>query len=138
MKTGASAVFNPLETDVGKAIAARTDALRAEIAFDCVGSQASFDTAVQVTGRRARICIVGLALKPIEVPFARLWGHKKELTFSTGYDDEFPAAIAYLADKRVKVEKLVSSKIKLEDLVEKGMKSLISDPGNYIKVLVYP
>jgi (R,R)-butanediol dehydrogenase/meso-butanediol dehydrogenase/diacetyl reductase len=138
LKTGASAVFNPLETDVGKTIAGRTDGLRAEVAFDCVGSQASFDTAVQVTGRRARICIVGLALKPVEVNFARLWGHEKELTFSTGYNDEFPAAIAYLADKRVKVEALISSKIKLEDLVEQGMKRLISDPGNYIKILVYP
>jgi (R,R)-butanediol dehydrogenase / meso-butanediol dehydrogenase / diacetyl reductase len=137
-KTGASAVFNPFEADVGKIIAARTDGLRAEIAFDCVGSQASFDTAVQVTGRRARICIVGLALRPVEVPFARLWGHEKELTFSTGYDGEFPAAIAYLADKRVKVEELVSSRIKLEDLVEQGMKPLISDPSNFIKVLVYP
>jgi (R,R)-butanediol dehydrogenase/meso-butanediol dehydrogenase/diacetyl reductase len=138
LKTGASDAFNPVETDVGKAIAARTDGLRAEIAFDCVGSQASFDTAVQVTGRRARICIVGLALKPVEVPFARLWGHEKELTFSTGYDDEFPPAIAYLADKRVKVEPLVSSRIKLDDLVEKGMKALISDPSHFIKVLVYP
>ncbi len=136
-RTGASAAFNPIEADAGKMIAAQTDGLRAEVAFDCVGTQASFDTALKVTGRRARICIVGLALKPVEVPFARLWGHEKELTFSTGYDGEFPAAIAYLNDRRVKVEELVSSRIKLEDLVERGLKPLISDPGNYIKVLVY-
>jgi (R,R)-butanediol dehydrogenase/meso-butanediol dehydrogenase/diacetyl reductase len=138
LETGASAVFNPIEGDVGRKIAALTEGLRAEIAFDCVGTQPSFDTAVQATGRRARICIVGLALKPVEVPFARLWGHEKELTFSTGYDGEFPAAIAFLADKRVKVEALVSSRIKLENLVEQGMKPLISDPSRYIKVLVYP
>ena len=115
-----------------------TEGLRADLAFDCVGNQSSFDTAVKVTGRRAGICVVGLALKPIEVPFIRLWGHEKEITFSSGYEDEFPAAISYLADKRVRVEKLISERIKLDDLVEKGIAPLIEEPGKYIKVLVYP
>ena len=79
-----------------------------------------------------------LALKPIEVPFIRLWGHEKEITFSSGYEDEFPAAISYLADRRVKVEKLISERIELDDLVEKGITPLIEEPGRYIKVLVYP
>ena len=80
-----------------KAIGELTDNLRADWAFDGVGNQASFDTAVKVTGRRAVICIVD-STKPIEVPFIRLWGHEKELVFSSGYEDEFPAAIQYLAD----------------------------------------
>ncbi|RJR18484.1 MAG: 2,3-butanediol dehydrogenase, partial [Desulfobacteraceae bacterium] len=83
LRTGASAVFDPQKDDAGAAIGSLTGGLRVDVAFDCVGIQASFDTAVQVTGRRSRICIVGLALKPVEVPFARLWGHEKELTFST-------------------------------------------------------
>jgi len=137
-KTGANAVFDPTTVDTGKEIGDLTDGLRADIAFDCVGNQSSFDTAVKVTGRRAKICVVGLALKPISVPFIRLWGHEKELTFSSGYQDEFPAAIAYLEDGRVKVDTLISEKIKVKDLVEKGIKALIEHPDQHVKILVNP
>jgi (R,R)-butanediol dehydrogenase/meso-butanediol dehydrogenase/diacetyl reductase len=137
-ETGAAAVIDPAETDSGKEIGALTEGLRADLAFDCVGNQSSFDTAVRVTGRRALICVVGLALKPIEVPFIRLWGHEKEITFSSGYEDEFPAAIAYLADRRVKVDRLISGTIKLDDLVEKGIQPLIHEGEKHIKILVYP
>lgn len=137
-KTGATAVFNPTEADPGKEIAKLTDGLRADMAFDCVGNQSAFDTAVKVTGRRAVICVVGLALKPIEVPFMRLWGHEKELIFSSGYEDEFPAAIALLADRRVEIEDLISARIKLDDLVSKGIKALMEEADKYLKILVYP
>ena len=137
-KTGATAVFDPTEADPGKEIAKLTDGLRADTTFDCVGNQSAFDTAVKVTGRRGIICVVGLALKPIQVPFMRLWGHEKELIFSSGYEDEFPAAISYLADGRVKVEELVSDRIPLEDLVEKGIERLLHEGEKHVKILVYP
>jgi (R,R)-butanediol dehydrogenase/meso-butanediol dehydrogenase/diacetyl reductase len=137
-RTGATAVFDPTDADPGKEIAKLTDGLRADMAFDCVGNQSAFDTALKVTGRRGVICVVGLALKPIQVPFMRLWGHEKEITFSSGYEDEFPAAISYLADGRVKVEELISERIPLEDLVEKGLERLLQESDKYIKILVYP
>ena len=137
-KTGATAVFDPTGADPGKEIAKLTDGLRADMAFDCVGNQSAFDTALKVTGRRGVICVVGLALKPIQVPFMRLWGHEKEITFSSGYEDEFPAAISYLADGRVKVEELISERIPLEDLVEKGLEALLKEGEKHIKILVYP
>ena len=137
-KTGATAVFDPTQTDAGKAIGDLTDGLRADWAFDCVGIQALFDTAVKVTGRRAVICVVGLALKPIEVPFIRLWGHEKEIVFSNGYENEFPAAISYLADGRVNVEPLITARIKVDDLVDKGIKEPIEHGSDYVKILVYP
>lgn len=137
-KTGANAVIDPTAVDAGKEIGELTGGLRADVAFDCVGNQSSFDTVVKVTGRRAKICIVGLALKPISVPFIKLWGHEKEIIFSSGYQDEFPAAIAYLEDGRVKVDSLISGKIEVKDLVEKGIKALIQHPDKHVKILVKP
>ena len=137
-KLGAFAVIEPGREDPGKAIAGHTDNLRADIAFDCVGIQPSFDTALKVTGRRGRICVVGLSLKPIQVPFIRLWGHEKEITFSSGYENEFPAAISLLADQRIQVEPMVSARITLDEFIEKGMKPLIESPAENIKILVYP
>jgi (R,R)-butanediol dehydrogenase / meso-butanediol dehydrogenase / diacetyl reductase len=138
LKTGATAVFNPTEIDASKEIGEFTEGLRADIAFDCVGNQSSFDTAVKTTGRRGMICVVGLASKPVEVPFIRLWGHEKQISFSSGYENEFPTAIAFLADRRVTVEPLISARIVLNDLVEKGIKPLMEEPDKNIKILVYP
>jgi len=135
-KMGASAVFDPTQCDVGKELSKYTNKLKADCVFDCVGNQASFDTAVIVGGRRAVICIVGLALKPIQVPFLRLWGQEKEIVFSSGYNDEFPTCINYLADGRVKVDELITSKIDLADYVDKGVKELIYNGDKQIKILV--
>lgn len=138
LRFGAKAVFNPLEQDVGKEIALLTDNLRCKIAFDCVGNQSSFDTAIKATGRRGLIMMVGLALEPIEVPFSRLWGHEKETSTSTGYCNEFPSAIGLMLDKRVDVEAMVSAKIQLKDLVKKGIVELIRSPEDHCKILVTP
>ena len=121
-----------------KPISDLTEGLRAEVAFDCVGNQPAFDTAIKVTGRRGIICVAGLSLKPIQVPFMRLWGHEKEITFSSGYENEFPAAIGLLADGRIDVESLISARIQLADLVEKGVIPLIKEADRYVKILVYP
>lgn len=137
-RTGATAVLDPTRTDIGKEIAGLTGGRRADRGFDCVGTQDSFDAAAKVTGRRAVICVVGVATKPIEVPFGRLLTHEKELTFSNGYEDEFPTAINYLSDGRVNVERIISAHIKLDDLVEKGMKGLIEHADQHLKVLVTP
>lgn len=135
---GANAVLNPTEMDIGKEISRLTDGLRADIAFDCVGTKQTFESCVKATGRRAKICVVGLAMKPIEVAFMRLWAHEKELTFSQGYDGEFPAAINFLADGRVKVDDFITKIISLDDFVERGIKGLLNDPDKNVKILVKP
>ncbi len=138
LKLGASKVIDPSAQDAGKAVARETDGLRADASFDCVGNQASFDTAVKTTGRRGVICMAGMAMKPIAVPMLSLWGHEKEITTSTGYENEFPAALALMADGRVNVLDMVSDRIKLPDLLEAGYRPLMEDPANHLKVLVYP
>jgi len=135
---GANEVFDPMKVDVGKEIADKTDGLRVDVAFECVGNQGAFDTALRITGRRAMIVMVGMAIKPLEVPFLRLWGHEKEVTTCTGYVDEYPTALSLLADRRVKVEPMITGRIKLEEFVDKGIKEMIQHPENHIKILVEP
>ena len=137
-KLGADETIDPTKDDAGKVIAGHTNNMRADRAIDCAGIQASFDTALKATGRRGLICIAGLSLKPIEVPFLRMWGHEKELTFTTGYEDEFPAAIAYLADGRVKISDMITSKISLDNFMKDGVDVLMKEAEKHIKILVYP
>src|SRR4030042_1382522 len=135
---GANEAFDPAQGGVEKEIAERTEGLRVDVAFECVGNQSAFDTAVRVTGRRAMIVMVGMALKPLEVPFLRLWGHEKEISTCTGYVDEYPTALALLADRRIMVEPMITQKIKLSEFVEKGIQQMIQHPENHVKILVAP
>ena len=135
---GADDIFDPTGCDVGKEIAEKTGNLRVDVAYECVGNQAAFDTAVRVTGRRAMIVMVGMALKPLEVPFLKLWGHEKEITTCTGYVDEYTGALAFLSSRRVLIEPMITAKIRLDDLVEKGLIEMVRNPKNHIKILVAP
>lgn len=137
-KLGATHVIDPYEQDPGKTVGEMTNRMRADVAIDCVGIQASFDTAVKVTGRRGVICVAGLSLKPIEAPFLRLWSHEKEIVFTQGYETEFPTAISLLANKRVKTEEMVTRRIGLDGLVKEGIEELMGNPGEQVKILVYP
>lgn len=136
-RLGARETFDPTKGNVGKEIAALTEGLRVDVAFDCVGSQSSFETAVSVTSRRGRICIVGMALKPIAVSFMRLWSHEKKVIFASGYEEDFSTALKLLSDLRVKVRDLVTDRVNLKDLVQ-SFGALRKDPANHIKVMVIP
>ncbi len=137
-KLGATEVFDPTEGDAGKMIHPLTDGLRADIAFECVGKAASLETALKISGKGARIVIAGIFTNPVEFPFIRMQAHEKELIGSSAYPDEFPAAINFLADGRVKVDSLISSRIKLDEIIEKGFKELIENPAKHIKIIVSP
>jgi (R,R)-butanediol dehydrogenase/meso-butanediol dehydrogenase/diacetyl reductase len=52
--------------------------------------------------------------------------------------DEYPAALALLADRRVRVEPMITEKIQLEDIIEKGLLEMVRNPERYIKILVAP
>jgi (R,R)-butanediol dehydrogenase/meso-butanediol dehydrogenase/diacetyl reductase len=59
-------------------------------------------------------------------------------SFSHIYDEDFAAAVALLGDGRIRAEPLITARIPLADLVEKGLKQLISSKSNNIKILVSP
>ena len=135
---GAGETFDPGSSKPAKAIRDATDGWGADIAIDCVGSQSSFDVALKATRRRGVICVAGVALKPISVPFGQLLAHEKEVIFTNAYEDDFRTSLALLADGRVDVESLISARISLDDLVEKGMKALLDHADRYVKILVHP
>lgn len=136
---GATEGFDPREGDVGKSIGNLTDGIRADIAFECAGPPAAMLTALRVSGRGGKIVEIGVMMENCDFPFNTLWMHEKTIITSQGYTDEFPTALSLLADGRVRTEPLVTARIKLDDIIEKGFKELLSERRNeYIKVLVTP
>jgi len=138
-KLGATAVYDPMEVDAGKEIAKLTDGLRADVTIECVGSAPTILLALRVSRRAGRIVLVGIAVKPVEFPFDSLLWAEKELIPVQGYVDEYPAAISLLASGKIDSDTLITDKIKLDDIVEKGFKLLDSEQTvEHIKILVSP
>lgn len=138
LKLGATKVFNPLEVDAGREIAKLTDNLRANKVIECAGIPATINMTLTLSGRAAKIVLVGISPTPVEFAFDRLLFLEKEITTVQGYVDEFPIAIFLLASGQVNVEPMISGKIKLTDIVEKGFGTLINHPEENIKILVSP
>lgn len=137
---GATAVVNPKEVDSGKTIAELTEGRRADVAFECAGPCDALLLAETVVGRGGTIVEVGQMMGSCEFPFSSLWMREKTIVTSQGYVNEFPAAISFLANGKVKCDPLmISAKIVLDDVIEKGIKELLSERRTeHCKILVSP
>lgn len=114
---GATEVINPSKVDPGKAIAELTEGRRADIVFECAGPSDAMLLAETVSGRGGTIVEVGVMHTTCNFPFFNLFLREKTIITSQGYVDEFPAAISFLATRRVKCDPmLISAKIKLDDV----------------------
>ncbi|KAF2825702.1 GroES-like protein [Ophiobolus disseminans] len=134
---GAHHVIDPLACDtvvVAKELSGRDGP---DIVFDCAGMPASLKTAC--TTVRARGTVVNVAIWEKEVPFNpnMLVFREAKYTAVLGYQrKDVQAVIDYLAAGKLNPAKMITSKIKLEDLVEGGIKALIRDKESHVKILV--
>ena len=106
-----------------------------DIFIDAAGVQASFDTGINSLRNGGTAVLVALFAK--EVIHDALNQALREITVKgiIGYRNIFPQVIALINSGRLPVEKLVTSVIELDDIVEKGFQALIKSPTE-VKILV--
>jgi (R,R)-butanediol dehydrogenase/meso-butanediol dehydrogenase/diacetyl reductase len=139
LQLGATAVFDPTQGDPGKEIARLTGGLRAEVTLECAGSQEAMLLTPVVTARGGIIVQIGVMIGTCNFPFALSWAREQSIIPSNAYDIEFPMALDLLANKKVQVDPMISAKINLGDIVEKGFRELTGpQKTEHIKILVFP
>ncbi len=134
---GAQAAFDAKQA-VDKEIAAATGGRRADVVFECTGSIAGIETALRVSGKAGRVVIVGIYRDTSPAPWARLQAHEKEVIGSSAYTDEFPAALQLLASGAVQSAPLITDRIGLEEIEQRGLRALLEEPARHLKILVHP
>ena len=139
-KLGASLVINPTEGDAGKAVSKMTGGKRADVVFECAGSPKAMTSATMICAKGGTIVEVGLMTESCNFSFFNLFAREQTVTTSQGYlGDEYLAAMSYLASGRVKCDEMISARIKLDDIMEKGILELIGDKRyDHCKILVSP
>ncbi|KAK5018771.1 hypothetical protein LTR60_000499 [Cryomyces antarcticus] len=108
-----------------------------DIVFDCAGVPASLVTACQAV--KARGTVVNVAIWEKEVPFQPNMLVFREAKYCAvlGYQRvDFEAVIQALGSGALKPASMITRKIKLEDLVEGGIKTLVSQKDKHVKILV--
>ncbi len=134
-KLGAE-VIDPAEVDVVEEVRKRTGGDGVDVTIETAGQPSTVAMALQATRTQGRIVEVGIFEEPVTLELNDLVFKERELIGIMNNGGEFPQAIQMLADGRVDPDPMISSRIPLEEVVEKGFKACIENKQGNIKVIV--
>jgi (R,R)-butanediol dehydrogenase/meso-butanediol dehydrogenase/diacetyl reductase len=135
----ATSVFNPFEdVEYTNHILDATNGIGVDAAIECTGKEAAINDCFKVLKRRGTYIQVGLNVGNVQVdPF--IWAHKElNLIGIWAYHVyDFPKAMDLVASGKFPISKVITKKIKLENVVKDGFERLISDKeGKELKIIV--
>ena len=137
LKAGATAVLDPTEIDVVAKVKELTNG-GADVVFECVGSDKTAPVAVELARSNGKVVIVGIFEKAAPLNFNTLSFTERQVIGSLAYYGDFTPSIELISDGRINVEPLITGKISIDDIVEKGFEELVNRKEENIKIIVRP
>jgi (R,R)-butanediol dehydrogenase/meso-butanediol dehydrogenase/diacetyl reductase len=132
-----TAAFDPAVTDVAAEVIDRTDGMGADCAVECSGSQAGLDACVAAVRRAGTVAVVAIHLGDRTVqPEGWVW---RDLTVAGVWSFriwETPKILAQIAAGILPVERIVTSRIDVSDVVSAGIERLGDPESGEVKILV--
>jgi len=136
-RLGVSAAFDPLCTDVAEEARARTGGLGVDISIECAGSQPALDTCVDATRPAGAVAQIALHVGPRSV-LPETWT-VKDLTICGTWSFKFydaPRFLRQVASGKLPIERVITSRIPIEEVVPRGIEVLADPAGDQVKILV--
>jgi L-iditol 2-dehydrogenase len=134
----ADAALDPTDHAPSTIVTRWLGGIGADIVFDTASSAASFGMALALLQRGGRYVDVGEAVRPVEFDLNMLAFYEIELTgVNMHLTRNFDAALDALQSGAVRVEPLISAHYRLED-APAAFAALMTDPGQFVKVLLSP
>ncbi len=131
-ESGADLVIDAAKTDPLAAVREATNSLWADIAFDCAGSPATFQQAIDMVQNGGKVILVGEYEQPVT------WNPtivvNKSLSLIGTWAGHFPGAIEFLQIGQAKVRPLITHRFPL-DHAKEAFETQLNAP-EAIKVLV--
>lgn len=133
----ADAVVDPANEDLAAIVAERTDGRGAEVAFDAAGVGVVVKQLLDVLGAGGRLEVVAIHTKPVELDIVGgLTMQDRVMGSSIGYAGDHAEAIELVQSGKVDLAPFITSKIVVDDIIEKGFERLITNKDNEVKILV--
>ncbi|MDR3225213.1 MAG: 2,3-butanediol dehydrogenase [Clostridiales Family XIII bacterium] len=135
---GADAVFDPAECDAAEEIKRRTGG-GVDIAFEVTGSKSGFDIGMKSLRYAGTFVITSIWEEEISVNLNDIVYPEINIVGTISSVKNFPMTIKLIADGRINADYVVTSKIHLDEIVEKGIDVLTGpEKKKHAKILVTP
>jgi (R,R)-butanediol dehydrogenase/meso-butanediol dehydrogenase/diacetyl reductase len=134
---GAASILNPRETDVVAELKERTGGIGVDVAIECAGNERALATCVDATRKHGTVVQTGLHVGPATVT-PMVWAEHDLSIIGTWCFRvfDFPRITAQIASGALPVEKVITRRTRLADVVDEGFEALIDPRGDQLKVLV--
>jgi (R,R)-butanediol dehydrogenase/meso-butanediol dehydrogenase/diacetyl reductase len=132
-------VIDPTEVNVVEEVMKLTAGKGVDAAFETTGVQSGFETALMSVNKGARVVVTSIWEKEVNLHLNNLVLAEKEIIGTLAYNrGVFPATISLIEDGRIDASKMITKKVKLEDVVKEGFEELVKNKDQHIKILVTP
>ncbi|MEJ9211845.1 2,3-butanediol dehydrogenase [Bacillus smithii] len=136
LELGATAVINPKNEDPVQKLLELTDG-GVDVSFEVTGVPAVLQQAVDSTAFEGETVIVSIWEKEANLLPNNIVLKERNVKGVIAYRDIFPAVMNLMKQGYFPAEKLVTKKIKLDQIVEEGFEKLIKEKDQ-VKILVKP
>ncbi|CQR73477.1 Sorbitol dehydrogenase [Sporomusa ovata DSM 2662] len=137
LQVGANEVLDPSKIDVVARIKELTHG-GADVVLDCVGSDKATPTAIECARSAGKVVIVGIYERETALNFNALSFTERDVKGCLAYYGEFAPAIQLISDGRIDVEPMITGKISIDDIIEKGFEELVNRKEQNVKIIVRP
>lgn len=134
---GVDAVLDPTATDVVAELRERTGGRGVDAALECSGNEQALRACLEAVRARGAVAQVGLHGRDAAIDVMAMTRREVTLTGVWGYSvHDWPRISAQVESGSFPVERVVTSTIGLEEIVELGFEPLADPASDEIKVLV--
>lgn len=130
-------LLDPRSTDVAAALKDLTGGIGVDAVIECSGNEIALQTALASVRAAGSVSQTGLHTRPAAIDPMVLSERDITLRGTWCYPvTDWPRIIDLIGRGRMDVEKVVSARIDMADIVDKGFETLLSPTGDQVKVLV--
>ena len=130
-------LLDPRATDVAAELKDRTGGIGVDAVIECSGNEIALQTALASVRASGNISQTGLHTRPASIDPMVLSERDITLRGTWCYPvTDWPRIVSLIGGGRMDVEQVVSARIDMADIVEKGFETLLSPTGDQVKVLV--
>jgi threonine dehydrogenase-like Zn-dependent dehydrogenase len=138
MNMGATHVINPSQSNMVEMVSKITNGQMADLAIEAVGKDSTVNDCFTLVKRSGVVLAFGVPRKSVyDFVFPEFFNKEVKLLGSLGPDiqSEFPVAVNIISDKKIDVSKIISHRIKLDN-IQMAFEMVAERKDGAIKVLI--
>ncbi len=131
-------VIDPSSEDLVARVHELTDGNGADVCFECTSVNSVLDQLFDAVRPAGVIVNVSIWSTPATIDMQKLVLKEIDLRGTIAYVRDHPATIKLVQEGKIDLKPFITSRISLDELIDKGLDTLINHKDTAVKVLVHP